>query len=148
MKLFASIVPILALLLLSSEPVIEPRPAYAESLNLNVIDTTLYFEYTLDGAEHIGYMPRLDVELVDQNGIPVIGTVCGQWYLDNEVAPAPNIDIPQSYYCRKTDENGNTFFAYRYRYLDYVDVNLQFKVLELHNQTNYLYPNNFISMGF
>jgi hypothetical protein len=146
MRLFNYILPIFVLFLLSETVVF---PAFANALNFNILDRILYYEYTLDESEHIGYMPTVDIELVDQNNTPVInGKICGQWYINGQIAPAPNADIPQSYYCRDTDENGYTFFAYRYRYFDYSEANIQFKILSLEDETVSLYPDTFISFSF
>ena len=146
MKLFSTIVPVLAVLLLSDPVTI----TYAQALNAIVTDTELRTEYTLDGNTHIGYMPRFYTQIVDSNGQPVPhAKMCGQWFKDGVEAKAPNIDRPVAPYCRETDENGKTFFAYRDRVLDATGLTVQFKVIELNTPSIYVFPtDHFITLSF
>lgn len=83
-----------------------------------------YYEYDLppNDTEILGILHTVDFQTAPYTQI------CGQWYENGQVALAPNVDIPQSWYCRTTDENGETFFAYRYR--GSVDCDLAASTLE------------------
>jgi len=77
---------------------------------LTVGEISYQYEASLDSQYVIGIMPK--VVLHDNPGVKI----CGQWYRGDQIANAPNVDIPMGIYCRITDENGSTFFKMRDRF--------------------------------
>jgi len=94
------IVPIIALLLLTG-------PTTGNAFTEN---TYHKFEADQNCEYIIGIMPHVEINTTPNT------EVCVQWYEDEVIAFAPNINREMGPYCRTTDQNGFTFFAMSRRF--------------------------------